>query len=148
MITKSRVGDINHMLVAVDGSMPSLNALRFAADTLQGREQDMIHLINVQPLILPLGEYPDYDTLEKAQRQYGQNILKSAKRFMAELSFPVITHFEIGPIAEGIVNCARTQKVGQIVLGTRGMGALGNLFLGSVASRVVHLADMPVTLVK
>lgn len=139
---------VNHLLIPVDGSIPSLNALQFAADLLRGREQGLIHMINVQPLILPLGEYPDFDTLEKAQKQYAQNILKNAKRSMVESNIPIITHFEIGPIAEGIINCAQTQKVDQIIMGTRGMGALGNLFLGSVATRVVHLANLPVTLIK
>jgi nucleotide-binding universal stress UspA family protein len=33
-------------------------------------------------------------------------------------------------------------------MGTRGMGAIGNVFLGSIATKVVHLASVPVTLVK
>jgi len=33
-------------------------------------------------------------------------------------------------------------------MGSRGMGALGGMMLGSVSSRVAHLAKMPVTLVK
>ncbi len=32
-------------------------------------------------------------------------------------------------------------------MGTRGMGRVANLLLGSVASKVVHLARVPVTLV-
>ena len=35
-----------------------------------------------------------------------------------------------------------------IVMGTRGMGAIGNLVMGSVATKVVHLTKLPVTLVK
>ena len=33
-------------------------------------------------------------------------------------------------------------------MGTRGMRALGNLALGSTATKVIHLAEVPVTLVK
>jgi universal stress protein family protein len=36
----------------------------------------------------------------------------------------------------------------RIVMGTRGLGSRGNLFLGAVASKVVRLAQVPVTLVK
>lgn len=36
----------------------------------------------------------------------------------------------------------------QIVMGTRGMGASGNLFMGSISIKIVQLADVPVTLVK
>jgi nucleotide-binding universal stress UspA family protein len=33
-------------------------------------------------------------------------------------------------------------------MGTHGRGGLANLFLGSVATKVVHLAEVPVTLVR
>jgi nucleotide-binding universal stress UspA family protein len=32
-------------------------------------------------------------------------------------------------------------------MGTRGLGGLSNLLLGSVATRVLHLTDVPVTLI-
>jgi nucleotide-binding universal stress UspA family protein len=35
-----------------------------------------------------------------------------------------------------------------IVMGTRGMSAVGNLVMGSVATKVIHLTKLPVTLVK
>jgi nucleotide-binding universal stress UspA family protein len=47
-----------------------------------------------------------------------------------------------------IANLARRLRCDSIVMGTRGMTALGNLVLGSLATRVVHLAGVPVTLVK
>jgi nucleotide-binding universal stress UspA family protein len=33
-------------------------------------------------------------------------------------------------------------------MGTHGMGGMRNIFLGSVAMRVIHAADRPVTLIK
>jgi nucleotide-binding universal stress UspA family protein len=33
-------------------------------------------------------------------------------------------------------------------MGTRGLGALGNVLIGSVATKVIHLAHVPVLLVK
>jgi len=35
-----------------------------------------------------------------------------------------------------------------IVMGTRGMGTVANLVLGSVATKVIHLSHIPVILVK
>ena len=50
--------------------------------------------------------------------------------------------------AETIDRVAREVGAHQIVMGTRGLGSLGNLFLGSVATKVVRLAQVPVALVK
>ena len=52
------------------------------------------------------------------------------------------------PTATEIVRVAKLEGVDPIMMGTRGMGALGKLLLGSTANKVVHLAEVPVTLVK
>ena len=55
---------------------------------------------------------------------------------------------ELGPIAETIAQYAQNNQCEQIIMGTRGMSAISNLILGSVATKVIHLAHAPVTLVK
>jgi nucleotide-binding universal stress UspA family protein len=47
-----------------------------------------------------------------------------------------------------IAEVGRQENCDAIVMGTRGMGAVSGLVLGSVATKVIHLADVPVTLVK
>ena len=64
----------------------------------------------------------------------------------AQVAF--VMRAEIGSVAETIVRVTRGVGAKQIVMGTRGLGSLGNLFLGSVAAQVVKLAQVPVTLVK
>ena len=61
---------------------------------------------------------------------------------------PVTTQAAEGQAAQEIVRLAAERGVDCIVMGTRGMNALGGLLLGSVAQRVVHLASVPVMLVK
>jgi nucleotide-binding universal stress UspA family protein len=55
---------------------------------------------------------------------------------------------EFGPIAETIERVSHEVGADQIIMGTRGLGRLRGLLLGSVATQVVHLARVPVTLVK
>jgi nucleotide-binding universal stress UspA family protein len=59
-----------------------------------------------------------------------------------------VEHLRQGEVAQTIAQVADSQGMDEVVMGTRGMGALGTLLLGSVAYRVVHLVHVPVTLVK
>ncbi|MFL6719096.1 MAG: universal stress protein, partial [Burkholderiaceae bacterium] len=36
----------------------------------------------------------------------------------------------------------------EIVIGSRGLGTIGSLLVGSVASKIIHLSEVPVVLVK
>jgi len=57
-------------------------------------------------------------------------------------------HVMYGEPGATVADAARRLKCRAIVMGTRGQGAVGNLLLGSVATKVIHLAKVPVTLVK
>ena len=49
--------------------------------------------------------------------------------------------------AETIVDCAQRSGCDMIHMGTRGMTALANMGMGSIATKVLHLAQVPVLLV-
>lgn len=57
-------------------------------------------------------------------------------------------HIRFGDPAETITEFARAQQCNIIVIGTRGLGVIKNLLLGSVASKVLHLTEIPILLVK
>ena len=109
-----------------------------------------IHLVNVQPkadtptLLLHMTQ----ENIDKAQLEHGRSMLADATRLLEAAKFVHHTHVLIGDPATQVVRVAKSEGVSAIVMGTRGMGALGNLALGSTATKVVHLADVPVTLVK
>lgn len=97
------------------------------------------------------GEIEVYLSQQKAgelQRQHSEDVLKPAieKAKTAGVSFT--SQVLIGDIPESIVSCAENLGCDGIVMGTRGMGAIGNLVMGSVATKVIHLTRLPVTLVK
>jgi nucleotide-binding universal stress UspA family protein len=58
------------------------------------------------------------------------------------------THVVYGNAPQAIIRTARRLNCDSIVMGTRGLGAIGNVFLGSVASKVIHLSPVPVTLIR
>jgi nucleotide-binding universal stress UspA family protein len=53
-----------------------------------------------------------------------------------------------GHVARIIVEAAREYQVGVIVMGSHGRGDLTALLLGSVAHKVLHLADRPVLIAR
>jgi nucleotide-binding universal stress UspA family protein len=59
-----------------------------------------------------------------------------------------VTRSERGGIAETIDRVAREEQVTHIIMGTRGLGGVRGLLLGSVTTQLLHLAEVPVTLVK
>jgi nucleotide-binding universal stress UspA family protein len=61
---------------------------------------------------------------------------------------PYSYHISVGAPADAIVQYAQEQHVDQIVMSAHGEDTLANLLLGSVASKVAHLAKIPILLVK
>lgn len=59
-----------------------------------------------------------------------------------------VFHIGVGDAADTIVKYAQEKGCSQIVMGSRGLGAVSGLILGSVATKVIHLTDIPVLLVK
>lgn len=138
------------ILIAADGSEHALNAVKYAIKTIkQGLKADL-HLINVQPVMITFGEVPlfDYTQIEESQRKYAEALLKPACKLLDEAGLKYTRHIRIGPVSTNIVDCAQAQHCDSIIMGTRGLGALKTWVLGSTANQVVHLADIPVTLVK
>lgn len=136
---------MTQVLVPIDGSDAALRALCHAM-----RRDDEIHIINVQPradapvLLLHMTA----EEIEQHQLANGHSTLDAALRMLDAARRSHRDHVLIGDPAYEIARVATAERVDSIVMGTRGMGALGNLTLGSVATKVVHLAEVPVTLVK
>jgi nucleotide-binding universal stress UspA family protein len=54
----------------------------------------------------------------------------------------------IGDPASVIAEYVANKHCDAVIMGTRGLGPIGGLMMGSVASKVIHLVKVPVTLVK
>jgi nucleotide-binding universal stress UspA family protein len=78
----------------------------------------------------------------------GQRLLVPAEKIAHAASVSCSTHVSVGLPAEEIIAHAARHGCDGIWMGTRGLGAVTALVLGSIAQQVIHLAQVPVTLVK
>jgi len=141
---------MRNMLVPVDGSAAARRALALAVAELRNVPAARLHLVNVQaPALHPWpGKLVAPEQVQEEQRRRGLEVLARARDAARGSAPEPELHVRMGQVAEEIVSCASEQDCDAIVMGTRGLGAAAAAALGSVAMRVVHLARMPVILVK
>jgi nucleotide-binding universal stress UspA family protein len=136
------------VLVPVDGSESSLRAVQFVLKKVPLYLEPLeLHLLNVQR------PFPGtiQGVREQAERHHhdeGAKALAAARNALDAAGVKYVYHISVGDPAEAIAHFAKEQKIEQIVMGTRGIGSIANMLLGSVASKVLHLVDVPVLLIK
>ncbi len=140
------------VLVPIDGSENALRALRFAAERLRRLDPEGIELflLNVQPAIAT-GDVRLFVSEEQIRHYYqeeGEMALASAKTMLSDQHIPFTAHVYAGHVAESIAGFAKDKHCHMIVIGTRGLGTVMNLIMGSVTTRVIQLTELPVVLVK
>jgi nucleotide-binding universal stress UspA family protein len=139
------------VVLAIDGSGSSLRATQFVVDLVKGRDGAEVHIVNVQYPVryLDLLSSEKQQLAERLTRERGEQETAYAREALAEARVPCHLEVVVGDDpATAIVQVSKRLNCGMIVMGTRGMGTIAGLVLGSVASKVVHLADTPVTMVK
>ena len=138
------------ILVAVDGSKPSLDAVDWLiAHAQQFREPPAVQLLTVHrpiPKLARFGLRIKKAEVAKWYRGQGKANLKQAERRLQRARLRYHAQIHVGPVAETIVRHAKRTKCDLIVIGTSGMGAAGNLLAASVAAKVLDLATLPVLL--
>jgi nucleotide-binding universal stress UspA family protein len=75
-------------------------------------------------------------------------MLRAAKKKLDAAGIPYQARVLVGSVAETLVKHAREKRCELIYIGTRGMSALGKALVGSTATKVLHISDVPVLLVK
>ena len=138
------------LLVAFDGSESAARALRHAIEQARN-ERSSIHLLitHTGPLYYPdVGASVPHDELMAAADRETAKLLLPAEEELAKAGVSYTTEVLSGTASRMIAERAKPEEFAGIVMGTRGLGAIKGLVLGSVAQQVVHLAEVPVTLVK
>ena len=140
----------NGILVAVDGSAESDAAVRWAAREAELRELPItlahvvVPVVTSWPVRSMQAEFNAWqeDNARQVLAQ-GQKMLRST---LGDSALPdVATEILRDYAVPALVGAAK--KAEMIVVGSRGLGAVGRAILGSVSSGVVHHAKCPVAIV-
>ena len=138
------------ILVPLDGSPSSDHAVKHVIAMSKMGADAEVHLLHVQPQLVPQDvlDIAKPELLERLSRDESEHAFASARRLLDDAGVRYSARTEFGDPAPEIALYADAHGCSEIVMGTRGMGTIQNLVLGSVATKVLHLVKVPVTLVK
>ena len=138
------------ILVAVDGSESSDRAVSHLLKKLGWYSEKVeVHLLNVQAALpSDVSRFITADQLQGFHREQGEAALVSARAVLDGAKVSYLTHIGIGEPAHVIAHYANEKAIDQIVMGTRGLGSVAGLVMGSVTTKVLSLTDVPVLLIK
>jgi nucleotide-binding universal stress UspA family protein len=146
----TKPSDVHRVLLAVDGSEPASRAVDYVCKLRDARDLLEVELLNVPLLISPgyMRTFVNQEMIDSWTREEGESALRGASDVLHAAGVKFNPHIVAGHPAEKIVELAEEHHCTRIVMGTRGLGAVTSLVLGSVAYKVLHLSPIPVTLVK
>lgn len=143
------------ILVAVDGSGFTNKAVDYIAAHLQWFQgEPELHLLHVKaPLPMGLAAGRARAILGDASvdgyyKEECEAALAPAEKLLGEHKIAYQSHYKIGDIAHEIHAYASKNGIDMIVMGSHGHGALANVVLGSVTTKVLAIATVPVLIVR
>lgn len=143
----------NKILVSIDGSEASMNALKKAIELNQSLNAEIYilyvqrHHSNLESSMHALPANPK--VMADNRRDYAKQVVADAKSSVLEGNPNVsVRGFVVtGPVARTIASFAKDKSIDLIVLGSRGHGDQEGFMLGSVSHKVASITDVPVLLI-
>ncbi len=142
---------MSKILVGFDNSLHSKAALDLAVKLASQRGQSITiaHVIERPTYVSPIGAEEDFRALQKIGQEMmrrGSSLLYSKRREVEGMGVKAYTKLLEGNPGDELVRESETGEYDLLVVGTRGMGGLKSLLVGSVSNKVVHHAKIPVLL--
>jgi nucleotide-binding universal stress UspA family protein len=136
------------ILLAVDGSDHALHATRKAAELARlMKPVEFRIVVAYDPIPLYLGE-PNMQVVITNRKGEAEEILAAAVKEVGEVPCEINTEILEGDPASAILEVANVRNSDVIVMGSRGLGRLAGLLLGSTSQKVVSHAPCPVLIVR
>ena len=137
------------ILIPFDGSDYALRAVRYAASLAKELFDVRLELLNVQdPLPQKVHDALSEQEIARWRASEADIILQPARQILDAEEVQYQVRSRVGSPANEITRHVHESQCDAIIMGTRGLGPVANLMIGSVANKVIHLVAVPVTLIK
>jgi len=144
------------IVLPFDGSPASNRAVQYVIGLSEKLtdKQLTVDVVNAQEGARRAAEIFTRDAAEiaakivESSRETGNRVLQSALKSLEDAKITAKPFVILGEPADAVAEHIAKHGGDAVVMGTRGLGAVGGLVLGSVAGKIIHLVKVPVTLVK
>lgn len=138
------------ILLPVDGSAVSLEAVRFVIRMARSGLDTRVVLANVQEAatLYELLVAHDPQVLEQVSAAAGAHTLEAAQQLLSDANISFESEVASGDPAHTVVDIVERHACDLVVMGASGTSTLRSALLGSVSNEVLHAAAVPVMIVK
>ncbi len=144
-----------NILVAVDGSQAATSGLETAVELCQklGAGLHLLHVVREMQVPSTMGLMAEYESLQRQRhdmlKSAGEQMLNQAKRAAQSKGVDSVdTDIGSGDPANAIVKYAGQKGIDLIVMGSRGLGEVEGMLLGSVSRKVSNTAKVTCMIIK
>ncbi len=143
LVVKEAPRPVQRIVLAIDGSPASDKAVRFLLrhfnPTPEGPDHEPVRVTVAH--VLPYLEYP-------ILREAGKAVVQRYVDKVQKVGFQTREALKLGKPADKILTVAKQHKADLIIIGAKGLGAIGRILFGSVSTRVVQHATCSVLVVR
>lgn len=142
------VEQYKNILVAVDGSEQSYDALREAIETAQANDSQLKILYVLNDKLANIPVHLDTMTLYKSVQEHSDYVVDQVQGYLkdTEVNFEIVRL--TGSPKREIINYAKENNIDLIVLGSTGLDAIDRFIIGSTTQYIVNHASCNVMVVK
>jgi len=135
------------VLVALDGSDMSDKVIKRSGQLAKSADFEVTLFTAIEAGI-HFDDVPDDSQFHRERQEKAGKILDKAKKTFNKYDIQCKTEIAMGPPAEEIVRFAEENHFDMIFMGSRGLGSLKRMLLGSVAEMVVKHAHCAVIIIR
>lgn len=136
-----------NILVGFDGSEHSLKAVKLAGNMAREMAASLWIVVAYDPLPSFLGE-PNLQDAIMGRLKEAENLYEKALAEVGQVPGGIQCEILQGPPAEAILSVEKSRQIDLIIMGTRGLGSLAGLLIGSQSQKVIAQAECPVLLIR